>query len=97
MTQTATLVPTAIIQIKFVARALRTYEKTGMIMARNGKPTQLLKLASYYTGKTYKRGQYLQAATDLDAVAQQVEQKVEIIVVGDDRRNDNNEGPYGHD
>jgi hypothetical protein len=46
-------------------QALAMYAKTGMLMTRGATPTVILKLASEYTGKAYKRGQHLQAAADV--------------------------------
>lgn len=42
--------------------ALKFYAKTGMKVTRNVSPGDMLKLANQYTGKTYKRGQYAEAA-----------------------------------
>lgn len=53
-----------------LASGLRLYAKTGMKPNRNWTPTNMLKAASQHTGKTYKRGQYEQAATDLSALVE---------------------------
>ena len=44
------------IQVKTVIRAIALYLQTGMILSRNGKPTQLKALATSYTGTPYGRG-----------------------------------------
>ncbi len=45
--------------------SLNFYAKTGMMTTRGLTATRMLKLASEYTGKTYKRGQYVTAAADV--------------------------------
>ena len=45
--------------------ALGLYAKTGMMVNRAYTPSAMLAAASRTTGKTYKRGQYQQAADDL--------------------------------
>lgn len=45
--------------------ALRLYARTRMLMTRGATPTRLLAWAKEYTGKTYKRGDYVQAADDV--------------------------------
>lgn len=52
-------------QAAAVATALRLYARTGIIMARGAKVSDYLRVAGQFTGKTYKRGQHMQAATDL--------------------------------
>lgn len=49
-------------------QALRMYATTGMKPNRAWTPTAMLRLASSLTGRTYRRGQYLVAATDIDAI-----------------------------
>jgi len=48
-----------------VKQALLMYAKTGLKMTRGATPAVLLAIAREYSGKTYKRGQYLQAADDV--------------------------------
>ena len=48
-----------------LASGLRLYAKAKIIPNRAYTPTAMLKAAGTYTGKAYKRGQYLQAADDL--------------------------------
>lgn len=48
-----------------VRMALSMWIKTGLRPTRGVGPTQMLALASEYTGKTYKRGQHAQALADL--------------------------------
>ena len=45
---------------------LTLYAKTGIKPNRAWTPTRMLAKASEFTGKSYKRGQYLQAAADID-------------------------------
>ena len=52
-----------------LASALRLYAKTGMKATRMHTPANMFLKAKEYTGKTYKRGQYEQAAVDLTEYA----------------------------
>jgi hypothetical protein len=52
-------------QATAIASGLRLYAKTGMKPNRAWTPSAMLKAASGFTGKSYKRGQYVQAADDL--------------------------------
>ena len=54
-----------IFQSLALASALRLYAATGMKATKNHTPTNMLKTATHYTGKTYKRREYEQAASDL--------------------------------
>lgn len=47
---------------------LRLYAATKMKPNRAWTPTAMLRTASNITGNTYKRGEYLRAADDLDAM-----------------------------
>lgn len=47
--------------------AIGLYVKTGMKANRDYTPTNMLRKASEFTGKTYKRGQLQQAFDDLQA------------------------------
>ena len=47
--------------------ALKHYRPGGVLMNRAYTPSRMLATASTYTGKHYSRGQYQQAATDLEA------------------------------
>lgn len=49
---------------------LRLYAKTKIKLTRNATPAVMLSMATQYTGKAYKRGQYLQAAADVDSWVQ---------------------------
>jgi hypothetical protein len=44
---------------------LKMYADIGMIPNRSWTPTAMLKMATEYTGKTYKRGQHAIAAEDV--------------------------------
>jgi hypothetical protein len=52
-------------QANTLHQALKFYAKTGMRMTRVAKPTAMLELATTFSGKKYKRGEYLKAAEDL--------------------------------
>ena len=49
-----------------IRSGLKMYAKCGMRPNRAWTPTAMLKAAGEITGKTYKRGQYLSAAADLE-------------------------------
>lgn len=46
--------------------SLKFYAKTGMKMTRVATPTMMLTMASEFSGKPYKRGEYDKAVADLD-------------------------------
>lgn len=52
-----------------IASGLRLYGKSHIIPARAWKPMTMLAAASKITGKTYKRGEYIKAADDLQTWA----------------------------
>ena len=60
----------ALFRAATIVSALRLYAKTGMKPNRMWTPTAMLKAASAITGKTYKRGQYEQAADDVSTWVQ---------------------------
>lgn len=45
--------------------ALKLYAQHRILTTRNATPTVLLKIATEYTGKKYKRGAHAQAAEDV--------------------------------
>lgn len=53
-----------------IASGLRFYAKTGMKMNRAYTPSNMLKAATDMTGRTFKRGQYEEAARALTELAQ---------------------------
>jgi hypothetical protein len=46
--------------------SIKLYAATGMIPTRGVTITKMLAMASEYTGKRYKRGQYAEAQADLN-------------------------------
>lgn len=56
----------AIYRATVVASALRLYAKARIRVNRAYTPTAMLAVASEVTGRTFKRGQYLEAANALD-------------------------------
>lgn len=50
-------------QALVIASALELYAKTGLQAGRAYTPTKMLAMASKLTGKTFKRGEYLPAAS----------------------------------
>jgi len=57
-----------IFMLAALASGLRLYAQHKIRPNRNWTPTNMLKAASSYTNKKYKRGQYEEAATDLNAL-----------------------------
>jgi hypothetical protein len=51
-----------------IKHALILYAETGRKANRMYTPTNMLNAATSITGKTYKRGQYVQAAADIQSV-----------------------------
>jgi hypothetical protein len=62
-----------IYRARVIASSLRLYAKTGMKPNRAYTPTSMLKAASGITGEKYKRGEYLKAAADLTALADEMQ------------------------
>ena len=58
-----------VFQVTALAMGLRLYAATGMKPNRAYTPTNMLKMATQFTGKTYKRGEFEKAAVDLLAYA----------------------------
>lgn len=54
-----------------IASALELYARTGMKASRTYTPSAMLAAATRYTGKMFKRGQYLEAAQALREAAKQ--------------------------
>jgi hypothetical protein len=70
----------SVFQCKVIASALRLYASTGMKANRAYTPTNMLRTASALTGKTFKRGQYEEAAVALTELAEKtVAEQVEVI------------------
>lgn len=63
---------------KTLIAALRIYAKTGLIPTRGVTATAMLRLAAEYTGKTYKKGQHLQAADDVQKWAETMQAALPI-------------------
>lgn len=61
---------TNLFRARVLASGLRLFAKTGMQPTRGVTGAKMLKMATLYTGKTYKRGQHEQAAADIDVWAQ---------------------------
>jgi hypothetical protein len=58
---------------------LRLYAKTGMRPNRAWTPSAMLKTAGSITGKDYKRGQYEQAAADLETWANVMQSAIPVV------------------
>lgn len=56
-----------------LALSLKLYVETGITLAAT--PTRMLKIATSYTGKTYKRGHYIEAVHDLFAYAEELKSR----------------------
>lgn len=55
----------ALMRAATLASGLRLYARTGMKLTRGASPLKMLAMAKGITGKGYKRGEYLEAAQDL--------------------------------
>jgi hypothetical protein len=66
-----------------LASALKLYAKTGMKANRAYTPTAMLRAASKITHKTYKRGDYLTAAADVQKWAEEMRDSIPHIERGD--------------
>jgi hypothetical protein len=53
------------VRAELLASSLRLYAECKIIPTRGVTATKMLKMATGYTGKAYKRGQYLTAACDV--------------------------------
>jgi hypothetical protein len=62
-----------------IRSGLQMYVSTGMLLTRGMTITKLMALASEYTGKKYKRGQYLIAAADMNDVIRAMKEKLEFV------------------
>jgi hypothetical protein len=70
----------SVYQCKVIASALRLYAKTGMKANRAYTPTNMLRTASALTGKSFKRGQYEEAAVALTELAEKtLAEQVEVV------------------
>ena len=70
---------TSIYQACVIRQGLRLYAATGMKHSSHVGPTKLMEIAARITGKTYKRGRYLEAAADLDEWIDAARRDVEIV------------------
>lgn len=68
---------TNLVRLHYVASGLRMYAKFGMLLTRGATPTKLLKMAAEVTGKRYKRGEYIKAADDVDALVKEYRASIE--------------------
>lgn len=59
--------------------ALKMYAKHKMIITRGATPAYLLQLAATYTGKKYKRGQYIAAADDVQLWADTMRAALPVV------------------
>lgn len=55
----------SVVRATYLVSGLRLYAKSKMLLTRNATPTAMLAMATGFTGKKYKRGQYEQAADDV--------------------------------
>ena len=71
--------PMLALQSGMIARALRGYEKFGMLPTRGYTPTKMLAAATALTGLTFKRGQYEKAAQACELARDTYEQILVIV------------------
>lgn len=70
----------SVFQCKVLASALRLYAKTGLKANRMYTPKNMLATAAALTGKTFKRGQYEEAAVALTELAEKtLAEQVEVV------------------
>jgi hypothetical protein len=67
------------VRATILSTSLRLYAQSGIIPTRGVTATKMLKMATGYTGKTYKRGQYEQAATDVFKWASEMKAALPIV------------------
>lgn len=67
------------LQAGMIARALRTYQKSGLLPTRGYTPTKMLAAASDLTGIKFKRGEYERAAQAC-LLAQETNEQILAIV-----------------
>jgi hypothetical protein len=53
------------VRAELLASSLRLYASCGIRPTRTVGPTQMLQMATGYTGKKYKRSEYIKAADDV--------------------------------
>jgi hypothetical protein len=61
------------------ASGLDLYAKTKIIPNRMWTPMRMLRIAEEATGKTYKRGQYAQAAADIRVAVKKLRETVPVV------------------
>lgn len=67
------------VRAELLASSLRLYDKCKIIPTRGVTATKMLKMATGYTGKTYKRGEYVRAADDVKAWANEMKAALPVI------------------
>lgn len=67
----------AVIQATTIATALRMYARTKMRVNRAYTPANMMAMATKITGKTFKRGQYVEAA---DALKEWADRQIGVTV-----------------
>lgn len=69
------------VRAEVLASSLRLYATAKILPTRGVSATMMLKMATGYTGKSYKRGEYLKAAEDIKVWAN--EMKAALPKIGD--------------
>lgn len=69
----------AYVRAQTLASALQLYAKHKIVPTRTVTPTKMLTMATGYTGKTYKRGQYQQAADDVAKWAAEMKAALPVV------------------
>jgi len=57
---------TQLFRVKMLRSSINLHMKTGMIPTRGVTITKMFKMATTYTGQTYKRGEHSRAIADLE-------------------------------
>lgn len=73
-------IATDLYRAKVVRGALKMHVRTGgaFRLTRAASPARLLKLATEYTGKVYKRGRQAEALADMDAYIAAAEAEIPV-------------------
>jgi hypothetical protein len=70
---------TRLVQATMLAAALKLYAAARIIPTRGMTPTRMLALASHYSGKKYRRGEYLRAAADVTTWANAMKAALPVV------------------
>lgn len=67
------------VRAELLASSLRLYASAKIIPTRGVTASKMLKMATGYTGKNYKRGEYIKAADDISKWAKEMKAALPTI------------------